>query len=307
CDVARLDFIAPTDHVSLGTPTAEYIQGDDYHWWRIQKAVDLFERRGVFVPIYAYERSMQSPGGHRNVLYLKRGANPVLGNIKDPNDNAAFLWNRLRGQEVLVFPHTPGDVMQPLIQWNDKNPDFEPLIEIYQGLRSSYEYRNAPADGRLGNTQTTEPGHFYLDALAKGWRYGVEASSDHLATHISYTGVYSEEHSRPALFRAMKARHTFAASDKIIVDFRMGGHLMGDEFRAWPPPAAEVKVIGTAGLRRVEVVRNNQIVYTASPGSDQAQFRYQDAQPVRGGAYYYLRVIQEDGNMAWSSPIWVQP
>jgi hypothetical protein len=307
-DVARLDFLAPTDHVAPGTATVENIQGDDYHWWRVQKAADLFSRAGVFIPIYAYERSMQSPGGHRNVLHLKRGGVPIRGNIKDPQDNLPMpLWERLRGQEVLVFPHTPADVMQPLIRWDYKNPDFEPLIEIYQGLRSSYEYRNATPDGRLGNTQTDEAGHFYQDALAKGLRYGVEASSDHLATHINYTGVYCEELSRPALFRALKARHTFAASDKITIDFRMGGHLMGDEFRAAPPPAAEVKVIGTARIRRIELVRNNQVVYTHGPSPEQVQFRYQDAQPPAGEAYYYVRVIQEDGNMAWSSPIWVMP
>jgi hypothetical protein len=305
-DVARLDFLAPTDHVDQGAPTAEYIKGDDYHWWRIQKAADLFHLPQAFLPIYAYERSMQSPGGHRNVLHLKRGGVPVRGNIKDPQDNLpTTLWDRLRGQEVLVFPHTPGDVMQPLITWDYRNPDFEPLMEIYQGLRSSYEYRGAPLDGKLGNTQTDEPGHFYQDALAKGRRYGVQASSDHLATHINYTGVYAEELSRPALFRAMKARHTFAASDKIIVDFRMGDRLMGDELRASSPPPMQVKVIGTGRIRSVEVIRNGQVLYAVTADGERAGFQYRDSRPPAGEAYYYIRVIQSDGNMAWSSPIWV--
>jgi len=304
-DVAKLDFLAPTDHVSTGAPTTDNIQGDDYHWWRAQKAADLHFLAGVFTPIYAYERSMLSPGGHRNLLYLRRGATPIPGNNKDPKDNdPAWLWERLRGQEVIATPHTPGDVMQPLITWKDTKPDFEPLVEIYQGLRSSYEYRGAPPDGRLGGTQTGEPGHFFQDALAKGLRYGVQASSDHLATHINYTGVYAEDPSREALFAAMKARRTFAASDKIIVDFRMGGHWMGEELRA-PAPPAEVQVIGTAPLRRVELVRNGRVIHTVEPGLARAAFRFRDAQPPPGEAYYYVRATQADGNMAWSSPIWV--
>jgi len=308
-DVARLDFLAPTDHVDIGTPTSEYIHGDDYNWWRIEKAADLFRMPKIFIPVYAYERSMASPGGHRNLLYLKRGAVPIPGNVKDPRSNdPVTLWEKLAGlQDVLVFPHTPGDVMQPLITWTDRKPDYESLVEIYQGLRSSYEYRNAPPDGKLGNTQTDEPGHFYQDALAKGLRYGVEASSDHLATHKDFTGVYSGELSRPALFRALKARHTFAASDKIIVDFRMDGHLMGDEIHAARPPEAVVKVIGTGQLRRVDIVRNGVVVYTQSPSAARVDFRYQDASPAPGENYYYIRVRQEDGNMAWSSPIWVLP
>jgi hypothetical protein len=33
------------------------------------------------------------------------------------------------------------------------------------------------------------------------------------------------------------------------------------------------------------------------------RLRQPDAQP--GENYYYVRVIQKDGQMAWSSPIWV--
>jgi hypothetical protein len=308
-DVAHLDFLAPTDHVDIGTPTSEYIHGDDYNWWRIQKAADLFYMGRVFVPIYAYERSMLAPGGHRNLLFLNRGAVPIPGDSKDPvSNNPVSLWEKLTGlRDVLVFPHTSGDVMQPLITWTDRKPDYEPLMEIYQGLRSSYEYRTAPLDGKLGNTQTEEPGHFYQDALAKGLRYGVEASSDHLATHKDFTGVYSEELSRPALFRAMRARHTFAASDKIVLDFRMGEHLMGDEIHARRPPEAQVKVIGTGKIRSVEVIRNGAVVYTRGPGPERVEFRYLDRSPAAGENYYYIRVRQEDGNMAWSSPIWVTP
>jgi hypothetical protein len=33
---------------------------------------------------------------------------------------------------------------------------------------------------------------------------------------------------------------------------------------------------------------------------------YTDAAPRPGENYYYVRVIQMDRNMAWSSPIWVK-
>jgi hypothetical protein len=53
------------------------------------------------------------------------------------------------------------------------------------------------------------------------------------------------------------------------------------------------------------VIRNGQALYTATPDREQAEFQYRDAKPPAGEAYYYIRVIQADGNMAWSSPIWV--
>jgi len=72
----------------------------------------------------------------------------------------------------------------------------------------------------------------------------------------------------------------------------------------------DVRVIGTAALRSVEVVRNGHVMggvtgLGRTPVSE-VSFALQD--PLVNGktsAYYYVRVVQEDGEMAWSSPIWV--
>jgi hypothetical protein len=34
-------------------------------------------------------------------------------------------------------------------------------------------------------------------------------------------------------------------------------------------------------------------------------FEYADEAPPAGEAYYYVRLIQSDGEMAWGSPAWV--
>ena len=43
----------------------------------------------------------------------------------------------------------------------------------------------------------------------------------------------------------------------------------------------------------------------AGLGDTEATLRWTDS--VRAPAWYYLRAIQVDGEMAWSSPIWVDP
>ena len=67
----------------------------------------------------------------------------------------------------------------------------------------------------------------------------------------------------------------------------------------------KVKVIGTANLRSIELIRNNKIVHSHRPSGSRAAFEYRDLEPPAGESYYYLRVVQEDGNMAWSSPVWI--
>ena len=98
-----MDFIATTDH--------DY-GGDDYMWWLTQKWADVFHVPGRFVPFFAYERSIQWPNGHRNVINLERGTKAVA-RVKDPNanngvarDDVLTLWDKIRGQRVLTIPHT---------------------------------------------------------------------------------------------------------------------------------------------------------------------------------------------------------
>jgi hypothetical protein len=56
------------------------------------------------------------------------------------------------------------------------------------------------------------------------------------------------------------------------------------------------------------VIKNQEIVYTAHPGSREVALEFLDTRFVAGEpSYYYVRVLQADGQLAWSSPIWVEP
>ena len=107
----------------------------------------------------------------------------------------------------------------------------------------------------------------------------------------------------------MRRRHTYAATDNIVLDVRLGfGAIMGDEVRT-AEPRLEGIVIGTGPIDRLEVVRNGETVHTerGSDGAEELKFKWSDPAPPKGHrtSYYYVRIIQKDGHMAWSSPIWV--
>jgi hypothetical protein len=57
----------------------------------------------------------------------------------------------------------------------------------------------------------------------------------------------------------------------------------------------------------VEVIKDGKFIYTPQPGGETAQFDAADntPAPASGQSWYYVRVMQKDRNMAWSSPIWV--
>src|SRR5262249_9189924 len=151
------------------------------------------------------------------------------------------------------------------------------------------------------------PDGFVSNAWKKGYRLGVIASSDHSSVHYSYALVYTESTERAAILDAIRKRRTYGATDNILLDVRSGNHWMGEEFVSSQPVRLSVRVRGTAPLARVTVVRDNAAVFTRDLDSPEASVVYQDTQPPAAAAtFYYVRVEQRDGQIAWSSPIWVR-
>jgi hypothetical protein len=304
-DSAAFDYIAPTDH------QAGFDQ--EFTWWQNQKLVDLFFVPGSFVPLYAYERSVPFPNGHRNIIFDHPGVRtlPIPPEEQQGQAGATRLYQYLRQNRGISMPHS--SATDQGTDWRDNDRDVEPLVEIYQGYRTSYEYEGAPRAATALNPQAQksgwQPAGFFWNALAKGYKLGVQSSSDHWSTHISYACIVSEQLTREALLDAMRKRHAYGATDNIILDFRAraaeGEYIMGDAFAASTSPRFIVHVAGTGTIRQIDVIKNASFVYTTRPGGREAAFEYTDKDFGAGESWYYVRVMQDDEQLAWSSPMWV--
>ena len=109
----------------------------------------------------------------------------------------------------------------------------------------------------------------------------------------------------------MRQRHAYGATDNIVLDVRArdrAGHewMMGDSFEAATSPALHVKVLGTSAIESIDVIKDGKFVFQSRPGAEGVEFDYTDTAVATGQSWYYVRVIQKDRNMAWSSPIWVK-
>jgi hypothetical protein len=310
-DVAALDWIGNTDH--------DNGDGREYTWWLTQKLTDAFHVPNAFTPLFAYERSVGYPHGHRNCVFARRGIRtlPRLAEA-DPKKRVAgihaadtrMLYRYLRELGGICASHTSATNMGT--DWRDNDPQVEPVVEIYQGDRTSYEYQEAPRAGhdpKSGRKPVSlggwEPAGFVNLALNKGYRLGFESSSDHWSTHISYTVVLAERPDREAILDALRRRHCYAATDDILADVRSGDHLMGDEFRSSEPPALQITVVGTKALVRIDILKDSVVVATIRPGTQAYKGSWTDPNPEAGVHYYYIRVQQTDGELAWTSPLWI--
>ena len=55
----------------------------------------------------------------------------------------------------------------------------------------------------------------------------------------------------------------------------------------------------------MEIVKDAKFIYKTEPNADTAEFDFTDTASAPGQSWYYVRVVQADRNMAWSSPIWI--
>ncbi|MEM7014992.1 MAG: hypothetical protein AAF585_26335, partial [Verrucomicrobiota bacterium] len=306
----------------------------DYEWWQTQKLADLFHNPGSFVSLYAYEREQKFPYGHRNVLFQERGGPLIYIKRKNysesrwatslPGPDGEILgdippwqlWDLLRehGQRALTIEHTSsGGMGTDWSKYERFDSEFETVIELFQGSRQSFEGVGAPQPPIVvGGPQVSKFGEkeakgTWQEALRLNHRLGAFASSDHRSTNISYGGVYVKEFTRKGIFDGLEVRRTTAATDKIYMEFSCNGKLMGEIFETTEKPSFKIWISGTAPIERVTLIRNEENFHEFMPKTESNEFEstFTDDAPNSGENRYYIRVEQNDGNMGWTSPVWV--
>ncbi len=301
-DLAVHDFACVTDHG----------YGLNSHLWNTTaKLARVNEDPGRFLTFLGEEwtstfeeYSEKHPYGfygHRN-LVLADSYFPRWWNAKN-RQTPAQLWEDLRklNANFVNIPHQIADTGNVPTDWDYVDEVAQPVAEIFQ-TRGSYEHKGTPREAR----NTTPKGWFLQDAWARGIVIGVIASPDHGGGY-GKACVYAESLTREAILDALRARRCYGTTAaRIALDVRVAGRLMGEK-SADPAPASvpvEVRVTAPNDLDRVEVCRNNVFVYSKACEGRTCSFTFTDREPPKDRAWYYVRVVQKDGELAWSSPVW---
>jgi len=297
-DVGTLDFLAVSDHDQdlngwrMAKPCPVFPRA---LWWRSEKYADLHTLPGRFQALYGYERGRTTVdgGGHKNVVYSRRGQ-PVLS----MNPQKEF-FAALAGADAIVIPHQLADGPDAT-DWEKWNEQFERVAEIYQ-TRGSYERE----DARRHAKRWTK-GHSMNDAFQKGARIGIIASSDHNSTHNAFAGVYLDEFTKKGILAGMRARRTFGATEVIELQATLNGRPMGSELTVKDRPRIVAAVRAYQPLEQIDVIRDNRVIYSRPAEGERAELSFTDADLAPGRtAYYYVRVYMTDEAQAWTSPFWV--
>lgn len=295
------DFVALTDHESfLGKRTGP---GE---WAFLEDVADRHDAPGRFATLIAYEwTGVRHPGpGHKCVYLPRRGLALVS---RDDVPKGRDLVSRIRALGGIASPHHIG--------WTGcdeegHDPEGQPVWEICS-CHGCYEH----ADHPLG--QRGEHRDQLVDVmLAKGHRFGFTASSDShgLLWHhgesrkrdpyrTGLTAVQAAACTRDLVLEALRARRCYATSGaKILLDVTVEGQPMGSILRRSGPVTVEVRAVGEGPLARVELVGPGGVLFRSEASGREHELRTELTAP-----YVYARVVQADGEMAWSSPVFVDP
>jgi hypothetical protein len=234
-------------------------------------------------------------------------------------------WVKLTGR-VSEDPHHPPAIEHPA-DLDTIDETFGPLIEIYSTWGNSEHY-GAP----LQPTTTNLPGCYVRDALGRGRRLGFMGGGDvhnTLPGDGGLTAVLAEELTLEGIYSAMADRRCYATSgDRILVDFWLNGFPMGSvlEVNQYTinklfPISIACSAVCPHPFKLVEVISNGEVVCASDwvecrteinlhLAFDKLQAPSRQAGHPRThqsniSRYYYVRVTQQDGAIAWSSPIWI--
>jgi hypothetical protein len=305
-DVAALDVAVVTDHDHWGM---RFLDADPVQWERIKSAAEAAYVPGEFVTAVGYEWTNWIHG-HRHVVFFGDGA-ALYSALDDRYDTPDELWAALEGRDAITIAHhsAGGPVA---VNWAyPPDPILEPITEI----ASVHGQSEAPSTP--GVIYDSVPGNFIIDQLDKGYRLGFIGSTDghdghpglaHLAARTGgLAAILAEDHTRASVLKAIRSRRVYATNGvRIILRFELGDHAMGAVIAPPRSPLiAKVRAVGTAPIERIELVRSGETVDSAIY-ADTVAYKEWTLADLVAGEFVYVRVLQSDGGIAWSSPIFVE-
>ena len=302
---AALDFCASGDHKENGASL------------EMQSAARKHHIEGKFVTINAFEKRMDDGGDA--VIYLKDFSEKYSTLTREAKTCAETIkaLSTVKEGNVILVPHQHDEPIDcvafnhPLVR----------LVEVYSCWGNSE---------KRGTSQKPliHPGEadmaYVQEYLAKGLRLGMIGSGDEHAGHVGYgdwlrinssqhnglVAVYAKELTREAIWDALWNRRVYATTrERIILHFELNGHIMGEQVTINSNKTERkisASIEGTDIIEEVVLIKNNENYFVKKGNGKKAvSFNYTDTKTANKGDYYYIRVVQKNGELAWSSPVWI--
>jgi hypothetical protein len=320
-----LDVLLTSEHNHMydgsdGTnPAAEPFDAIALYHSGLAEAAAYTAAHPGFLALYGMEWGVINKGGHLNIFnseqllgWEKNGHGQLLAEIDTPKGDYAGLYTLMRERGWLGQFNHPArsgqfQVGGEALGYTADGDAAMVLCEVMN--TSAFSTNEQETETRRSNFEAA-----CNKALAAGYHLAFSSNQDNHcanwgAAYGNRTAILIARDaalSRETLFEALRARRVFATMDKHgQLIFTANGRMMGERFDNVGPLQLAVSFSNTRGRQAGAIT-----VFQGVPGgngsvtflSDQASL---SLTPSPGPHFYYARVTQDDGNLLWSAPVWV--
>ena len=337
-----VDYLIVTDHSNYFDTTATATTSSYYDLsslsksgsiskWEEAKLTALEYTTDDFIAAYGYEMTWSGGPGHTNSFNTYGTISRNNSALNNKTGYAGMhLYNDLmanadRGLDVDGNPVAEGVYTKyiqnaPVIsQLNHPGPtfgnfdDFAGYTPTRDAVINLIEVGNG--EGATGGSSYWPSYSQYDNCLAKGWHVAPTNNQDN---HKGKWGdantcrvvILTDNFTETGLYHAMSNRNVYATEDQNLrIYYYLNDHIMGSIIDTGDEEIKEAKIVASISdpdgekLGKIQIIGENGLVLKTfdAPGST-----YELNTTIENtDAYYYLKIVQADGNIAVTAPVWV--
>ncbi|KAB8053291.1 phosphotransferase [Janthinobacterium rivuli] len=275
-----------------------------------------------FLALYGMEWGVINKGGHLTIFnseqllgWERNAQGELLAEVETPKGDYAGLYALMRERGWLGQFNHPAYAGQFLVNGQPLGytPDGDAAMVLCEVMNTSaFSTNDQETETRRSNYEAA-----CNRALAAGYHVAFSSNQDNHcanwgAAYGNRTAVLVASPaagmpvSRDGFLEALRARRVFATMDKHAqLLFTANGKLMGERFDNHGPLQLATHFSNSAGRQAAAIA-----IFHGVPGSNGSVTQLSDQAeltltPAPGPHFYYVRLTQDDGNIVWSAPVWV--
>lgn len=309
--VANLDFLAVTDHsnsldgeadsdIAVNKDTSE-----DMEWTKGHALAEQYSRED-FTCLYGYEMTWSNGLGHMNTFCtpgFQSRTQKEYTTYSTALSNYYAALNRVP-DSISMFNHpgtTFGD-FQDFAYYSEANDALINLIEVGNG------------EGAIGSAGYFPSYEYYTRALDKGWHVAPTNNQDNHKglwgdANTARTVVLADANNEECIYDAMRNRRIYATEDNNLnIYYTLNGNVMGTALEKEDVDdtvniTVDISDESGEAIGDVQVIVNGGLVLAekqVAASSETVTFNVESVY-----SYYYIKVIEADGDIAVTAPVWV--
>ena len=304
----QVDFMAVTDHSNSfdNADSANILDGSmSTEWLEGHNLADKYTTKD-FVGLFGYEMTWSNGLGHMNTFNTPGFQSRTQSDFTKFDTALNNYYSKLKEVpgSISQFNHpgtTFGD-FKDFAHYDEELDDLITIIEVGNG------------EGAIGSSGYFPSYEYYTRALDKGWHVAPTNNQDNHKglwgnANTGRSVVLVESLTRENIYDAMKNYRVYSTEDNdLSIKYTLDGYTMGeiidkDDVGKNIELVVDINDPTDKAIGKVEVIVNGGLSIaskTVSTNSEKVTFEVPSDY-----SYYYIKVTQEDKDIAVTAPVWV--